>query len=64
MGHPNPTVLHRLLQQAVAQENLLNCASAYRCEHCMQRQRPPKAPTASAKQPTKFNETVYTDVFW
>ena len=26
--------------------------------------KPPKAPTASAKQATRFNEVVYTDVFW
>ena len=30
----------------------------------MKRQTPQKAPTASPKQATRFNEVVYTDVFW
>eukprot|EP00959_Pyramimonas_sp_CCMP1952_P426395 8930927-Pyramimonas_sp.AAC.1 len=63
MGHSSPAV-HRLFQQAGAQGNILQCTSDYRCGHCMARQRPPKAPNASAKQATKFNDIVYTDVFW
>ena len=62
-GRPNLAVLRRLPQQAGARGKALNCAAEYRRERCAGRRRPPKPPTAGAKQPVMFNEVVYSGVF-
>ena len=64
LGHPGWEVLHRMLKEIQATDNVLQAAKFYTCPLCYAR-KPPKAnPPASGLKCTEFNERILVDSHW
>ena len=64
LGHPSSNVLHRMLNEVQATQNVLDAAKGYICPTCYARKPPFQTPPASALKCTEFNDRVLVDSHW
>jgi len=62
LGHPGCAVLHRMLKDANATENVLNLAKEFRCKRCMEHVKPDTVTTSAPIQAREFGDLVLMDV--
>ena len=64
LGHPGWEVLHRMLREVQATENVLQAAKFYTCPLCYARKPPKQSPPASGLKCTEFNDRILVDSHW
>ena len=64
LGHPGWEVLHRMLREVQATENVLQAAKYYTCPLCYARKPPKGSPPASGLKCTEFNDRILVDSHW
>ena len=64
LGHPGWEILHRMLREVQATDNVLQAARYYTCPLCYARKPPKQSPPASGLKCTEFNDRVLVDSHW